>query len=564
MKKDGRRSWVSLLGRHTLQGYYESRHITDGTFRYREAIIDPNHAWLQPPIAAANSLNFTNGAAIDRPSYRYYVGGTGADGYQPGFAPPKSGVAGVFNFNWFNQTTGQWISEPATFGTAPYVTSQTRQEVTSRGAVLQSDVLDDHLVFTGGLRKDFNRTRASNGAVDNTTTGFYDYAALKTWLPWTNASGTTRDVNLVAKPLRWLGLSYHRSSSFQPQPQAVDLFGVTLPNTYSHGQDVGGFVNLFGGKLVLSVKVNKTSVQNDRNSNTTLGSRLVSLEDGTTSGVRFGLQNFANIVATARLGAGATPDQIAAVAATITQFPAGFQSALASGQAIRGTNNLEAKGAEVDLTYNPTNNWAIKFTGAQTESINTSLENDLADYIALRMPYWLTVKDDSGVLWWTDQNLQGGTSPQNFYTTSVGAPLKLDQALLGKSNPQVKKYSWRLLSTYRFSEGSLRGFGVGGAVRWADRSVIGYLAGAPDSDGIVRTFDVNRPYYDPSRFSADMWTSYRLRLFNDRIQAVIQLNLQNAFESGRLQVVGVNPDGTPFNYRIINPRKWVLSTTFSF
>jgi hypothetical protein len=29
-------------------------------------------------------------------------------------------------------------------------------------------------------------------------------------------------------------------------------------------------------------------------------------------------------------------------------------------------------------------------------------------------------------------------------------------------------------------------------------------------------------------------------------------------------VVGVNPDGNPFNYRIINPRKWVLSTTFSF
>lgn len=46
------------------------------------------------------------------------------------------------------------------------------------------------------------------------------------------------------------------------------------------------------------------------------------------------------------------------------------------------------------------------------------------------------------------------------------------------------------------------------------------------------------------------------------MRARIQLNVQNALESGRLQVVGVNPDGQPYNFRIVYPRQFVLTTTF--
>ena len=70
------------------------------------------------------------------------------------------------------------------------------------------------------------------------------------------------------------------------------------------------------------------------------------------------------------------------------------------------------------------------------------------------------------------------------------------------------------------------------------------------------------PYYDPARYDFDFSGGYKLKFFQDKVSCRIQLNVNSAFESGRLQVVGVNPDGTPFNYRIINPRKYILSTTF--
>ena len=94
--------------------------------------------------------------------------------------------------NYNNPTTGSWISEPAAFGMSPYVTSQTRQEINSRGIVDQSSFFDDRVVFTGGLRNDFNRTRNSNGAVINGNTGLYDIGPISTWLPWTNGQGYTR------------------------------------------------------------------------------------------------------------------------------------------------------------------------------------------------------------------------------------------------------------------------------------------------------------------------------------------------------------------------------------
>ena len=54
----------------------------------------------------------------------------------------------------------------------------------------------------------------------------------------------------------------------------------------------------------------------------------------------------------------------------------------------------------------------------------------------------------------------------------------------------------------------------------------------------------------------------RQKLFRDKIQTKIQLNVQDAFEGGRLQAIAVNPDGRPYAYRIIDPRKFVLSVRF--
>jgi hypothetical protein len=53
-------------------------------------------------------------------------------------------------------------------------------------------------------------------------------------------------------------------------------------------------------------------------------------------------------------------------------------------------------------------------------------------------------------------------------------------------------------------------------------------------------------------------------MYKDRIRSHVQLNVMDVFENGGLRATAVNPDGQPYNYRIIDPRKFVLSTTFDF
>ena len=49
---------------------------------------------------------------------------------------------------------------------------------------------------------------------------------------------------------------------------------------------------------------------------------------------------------------------------------------------------------------------------------------------------------------------------------------------------------------------------------------------------------------------------------HNKVRGRVQLNVRDALENGRLQRIAVNPDGTPWNYRIIDPRQFILTTTF--
>jgi outer membrane receptor protein involved in Fe transport len=540
--------WRRWLGHHQLLGYYENRRITNGTYRFREAIVDPNHPWL-----TAGALNFTNGAAIGRPTYRYYVGD--ANGYNFDYGPPQSGVQGNFTLRYFNGVTGQWVNAPATFGEAPYISSQTRREITSRGIVDQSSFWNDRIVLTGGLRRDFQRSRNSNGAVVDPATGFYTYGPLDTWQPWAEVHGTTKTYGAVVKPLPWFGLSVGGSDSFQPAIAQVNLFGTQLPNPTGHDHNYGAFVRLLDGKIEARVTFYKTTLINSRAGDAgAVASRVATLESGTGGGSSFSFLTWATSVANARLGAGASQAAIDAEVARIMQLPPTFPGTTAS---YAETSDVSSKGLELELNYNPTHNWTNRITVARQRTFDQNLAPTLQQYIDLRLPIWTTATDPTIGPFWT------GSGAQAYYNQNILTPLSFAVANQGKPRSQVKEWTWRYLTNYHFTEGKLKGLGVGTQVRWDDRSSIGFY-GTSDPDGVIRTLDPSRPIWSPARYYFDLLASYDLRLFKDKVRTRIQLNVRNVNENGRLQGVGANPDGTIYNWRIIEPRQFILTTTFDF
>jgi hypothetical protein len=76
--------------------------------------------------------------------------------------------------------------------------------------------------------------------------------------------------------------------------------------------------------------------------------------------------------------------------------------------------------------------------------------------------------------------------------------------------------------------------------------------------------DVNKAAYDPARFAGDLLFAYNTKVYSGKVGLRIQLNVLNALQSASIRPTAINPDGTVYNYRIIDPSQYVLTTTYTF
>lgn len=545
--------FVAALGTHQFAGYGEYREITNGTYRYREVVLS-DHTWV-------NTANRANSAAAARAYFRYYLGDNQGQGVD--YAPPALyDAAGEYTFNWFNGQTGQWVAEQATFGETGFAPSNRDQRVIkTRGLVMQNFLWKGRIVTTAGWRTDQNNSRNSGGATVDPATGLVEYSQLANWDDWTTREGSTKTKGVVVKPFRWLNLHYNESDSFQPANAQYTLFGDLLPNPTGTGEDYGFTLNLFNNKLIARVNKYENFQLNSRGGDGgIIATRANRMDFG---GDSHNLEDWAIGVITQRftnIGQTPTPEQLASGVADLMGVPDDFIANI-QGRNIASTSDVSSKGLELELAYNPSVYWTLKVTGAKQQTIDANLSPDIQRYIDERLPIWTTVKDDEGNLWWTS------TNAESFFNGAVLTPLRLAIANQGKPKSQVREWRFNALTSYKLAGVTdhkwLRNLTVGGAVRWEDQGSIGFL-GDPDADGVIRSLNADKPVYDKARTYFDFNAYYDTRLFEGRVRARFQLNVRNAFENGRLQTIGVNPDGSGFNFRIIDPRQIILTTTFDF
>jgi len=576
--------FLSWIGTQRFGGHWETVRYDTVNFRYAPHIAD-NHAWI-------NSANRTAPAQITQ---RFYVGD--ANGQNIDYAPSAiENINGAHSLRWFNNLSGQWVNESVLIDELPIVgTTARREEIRTINATLQSYFFKDRLVTTYGWRRDRRRERTSAGAVVDPGTGVASYTNLNNWNRWTDDQGETvrasqrgdtKTFGAVVKPLRWLNLHYNQSDSFAPQVvrQQLNLEG-NIPNPRGEGWDYGISFTALQGKL--SVRLNRFEVTeyDSRGSEVgTIGNRTFRLEGRAENNGQRDQESlflFANNVVRARLVAqgNANPSDAQlrpAIASYMGQSVEWLNTFLDSGLAqpqTVGTTDVQSRGYEIEATYNPTRNWRIKFTGAQAEALDLAVSPEVFNYWQSRMPTWTTVRADSvpgngdgrGALWWTTPASNGNT-PEAQYNNALLSPYLVGVSNAGKPRTQVRKYRWSAVTNYDFTEGRLKNWNVGGALRWEDKASIGFAGKAPATTGnfagAVLELDGNKPFWDRARFYMDLSAGYRFRLFGDKVRAKAQLNIRNAFEDGRLQKVAVNPDGSAYAYRIIDPRQFILSVNF--
>lgn len=414
--------------------------------------------------------------------------------------------------------------------------------------------------------------------------------------------GTFGETGLVSNFLQGLSLYYNKSDNFNPPATfQTDYFNRPLPKPTGKGRDGGVGFSLFDNKLVARVNWYETESQNERTAAAgTLLNRLIYSD--TTTGIPWAstVQRIRN-----GLAAGRTLQQITAVnnwnsdavnpvndpanqqkIYDLLKLPLNYYSGLASG----GTQDSKAKGTELQLTYNPLPNWTMKLTGSRDRATYKNIAPQYDAWLAQRLPVWTTIgapeipdftDPNTGTRYslskfWTGygfvnvariENTDGNTSPEAYHNNVVVSQVALAKALEGAVSPMQRQYRSSFLTNYNIREGRFKGVGVGGSARWASRAAIGFYGKVGDprnAPTVINLNDVTRPVYDKGDFQSDLWVSYSRRILKDRVGWKLQLNIENWTESGRLMPTQVNFDGTPWAFRIIDPRRFILTSTFNF
>ena len=590
------------FGLHRAIGYGEYR-LNIGApsnLRYHDTVIDnPNFNPGAANITATSNIIANNGSLM----YPiYYFGRTKGGGVE--YANTGAVVNnGRFLASYAGATSTAYnLAEPVTIQEVYFALGQQKKKVRTMGGSIQSYFFNDQIVTTIGQRKDRVTTRdnratpASYGYLDET------YLDLFGGIP-RNRFGDTKTKGVVVKPfrglvvldraaegtgltrylaqtLRGLNIHYNRSDSFQPADTAYNLYLEELPNPTGESKEYGIGLSLFDSKFSTRLTHHQTTQVHTRSGIGVVATRALAVDfDNSGQNLSFGLYDLATSWYQQLHPEWSVTQAQDTAAKLIGYTPAYIASA--SGKSIADVNDALSEGWELELQFNPTRYWTLKATGSKQKATDSNISVFMQKFVDERLPFWTTVRvptdqipgggqlANAGALWWTTATGSNG-QPVNYYTTNIATPLGQANANQGKRKPQSREYSLNLITSYQlaglgsFAESRtwLKNTTVGGSYRWASKAAIGYLAAAPDADGVVRKLDRDKPFFDEPTGNLDLNLSYRTRLFRNKVSVRFQLNVRNATESGSLKGVAINPDGRFYSYRIIDPRQFIFTTTF--
>jgi hypothetical protein len=243
---------------------------------------------------------------------------------------------------------------------------------------------------------------------------------------------------------------------------------------------------------------------------------------------------------------------------------------------LRNLNDLTSEGTEYELTANPLPNWRITVNASRAEAVRSNVLNSWDEYITKNKDFYFdggyAVGDQPAADYWSFKGFYDiphepnnpipsrrlGTNFNDevfnrYYQAKATANMAVDE---------LRKWHFNAMTNYTFTRGFLKNVGVGGAVRWQDKSVIGYYPKF-DTNANSWVIDLNKPIQGPSEANYDVWISYE-RKFRNRYTWSIQLNVYDIFSEKELIPTRANPDGTIAQVRIPAQTTWALTNSLKF
>ncbi|MBI2497820.1 MAG: hypothetical protein HYV75_07905 [Opitutae bacterium] len=536
-------SWLhKLLGRQTFTGTYTDQEAFSERFAGRSLLMGLDHYLSE---AATFSGTLANDATNSR---RYlipvtYVGSSvigtsdpqGIIGpgltvdiyprdlrsvntlyYQSPLASTSPRVLAPWQVKPFSIITNE--REDTRNGTGSFTVERTRDTFKSAVLVLQSRWWENTVVSTVGWRRDSFVTRDAGTAAFDPATGLRIISP-DVWFPRVNLDDSQTSFNYgvvvhAPKQVRRrlpegmdVSLIYNTADNFRPTAQRLNLFGAPIDAETGDTKEYGALVSLFSGKFEL---------------------RATHYETASALATNSSLTNTKN-----RL--------VREIETFFESNNAGNNAALPAALAAWNTWVQSPVAQNIFETFN------FVFTKNPDGSIASSTHDDRVGVV---------VATSDGAL----RRSASGATLAEFYATN-SAELNKEVLLDGSPTPELRKWRWNAVTNYTFDSGRLKGWNVGGAVRWQDKAAIGFPVIVVGSGPQI---DVKKPYFGPAETNYDAWVGYSRKILRKKIGWRVQLNVKNLGVGNEMIPVSAQPDGSISAWRITQPETWTLTNTFDF
>jgi hypothetical protein len=623
-------SWLEWLGHHRFLGLFSQHDDVQTGLRFRPSIDggDPNYLPTSTQLSAVSGYGTTANSALEQEFFMAPDGAapTGQGTISPGFLNrPNLGGPTNVGIQTYNYVTSQWYTANVHVDSVLFATGGLQENLQdSKTFFWQSFFFDDRVVGSIGMNEDQVKNRNTifpsvNPNVTEYPNGYAPNPAL--WYnegPWTDLGGNTSTSGVVLHPfknwsmidgaasngnifaavLRTISFTYNKSDNFNAPPAFyTDYFGVGLAKPAGKEKDYGFEIATPDNKFFLRFTSFNTTSANVLTSFTsttratypdTLMKDWAQAVVAVQNGENPTLANFNNTsvfpITTAE------QNQISA----LTGVPYTFGGNVGGNGEyvnVNGTENGQAKGYEVEATYNPLPNWTMKVTwGKQLTTVSGAGAVGQA-WVNYRLPTWSTASAplptvytlSSGNLMYLGSFWQGygfdsnttaapsstlsNDTAQAYYNSTVATVLSSDEANNGTLAPNQREYSWAYLTSYTIDRGPLKNISGGGSLRFEGRATAGYYGNTAllNSSGEISAPNINEPIYIPAKYHVDLFLGYQFKMpWDDKIKCKLQFNVADLTSSGYLLPIAFNYDGTSAAYRIVAPRAYSLQAKFDF
>jgi hypothetical protein len=412
--------------------------------------------------------------------------------------------------------------------------------VRTKALAVQSFLWKDRIVVTNGLRQDDLTSWAafpndfSSSRDANRTFPRPSGINLRSFAPAirTERGGKTSTHGVVFHALPWVSLSYNTSSNFQVNASSRNVYGDLLPNPEGEGKDYGLKFSFFERRLFLDLTYYTNSSLNgsDSISNNSAG-------------------NFKQF------------DQIWIAIGDFTSDAKYYTSPYSTVATVwSDVVSTTSKGWEFALTANPTKQWRLTLNGSKRGDNTTSARGVFINqYMAQYIPVLKSHPE------WQNLDVTNSLSVAQRVAELENTLVNFNAIRNSPSANFASNWTLNLIQSYDFApRGPLGGFSIGGSMNARGKAINGF---AVDSNLVL---DPTQPYYAPAWANFGGWITYKRKIFKNRIDWRLQMNVRNLFDKNTVfPLVDVDTrDGkhTPNTavYNLKEPRTYQFTSSFRF